>query len=76
MSIKCSFSQKIGFPKTAVKARKRPFMTAAMIVSHFKENYFILLIRPVRLQVKFYDYFILMDKQCTGHVQVKINPGV
>ena len=58
-------SSKEGLSETVVKARKRPFMTAVVIVSHFK-NVFILLTCHVP-KVMFYDCFRALE-QSTVHV--------
>ena len=68
-------SSEEGFLEIAVKARKRPFKTAVVIVSNLIKNIsFILLVCPIKLEVKCYDYFSGIE-QSTGHVQVIIkNP--
>ena len=50
------FSSEEGLPETAVKARKRQFMTTVAIISHLENSV-----------VKFYDSFIILG-QSTGPV--------
>ena len=66
MLVQLSYKEEL--PEIPVKARRRPFMTAVAIICHFFPSIF--LVRPLKLEVKFYEYFILIE-QSTEHVQVK-----
>ena len=58
-------SSKDGLPKTAVMARKRPFMTAVVIVNHFKDfsNFACL---PIQAGYKVYDYYRVIERRLLG----------
>ena len=51
MPVQLSFKE--GLPEAAVKARKSPFITAVVIVSHLLFSDSFWLVRPIKPEVKF-----------------------